>query len=61
VSGSIDGTIRVTWIGRDNKELVERARSRLPRELTAEERRTFYLEVDRGATVPEGPEGPEGR
>lgn len=39
-------TIRVTWIGRDDKQVIERAREKLPREMTAEEKRRFYLAVD---------------
>ncbi|MGH1478708.1 MAG: hypothetical protein ACRBM6_08290 [Geminicoccales bacterium] len=45
-SGSADNTIRITWVGRDKKQLIERARERLPREMTAEEKRRFYLAVD---------------
>ena len=43
VSASADKTVRVTWVGRSRQELIETARARLPRELTAEERRRFYL------------------
>jgi WD40 repeat protein len=46
VSGSKDGTLRITWIGRSKQELIETARARLPRELTEEERRRFYLAVE---------------
>ena len=43
VSGSDDHTVRVTWIPRTKQELIETARARLPRPLTEEERRRFYL------------------
>ena len=46
VSGSDDRTVRVTWIGRNKEELIETARARLPRELTDEERRRFYLATE---------------
>jgi predicted nucleic acid-binding Zn ribbon protein len=46
VSGSCDNTARVTWITRTKQELIETARARLPRELTEEERRRFYLTAD---------------
>jgi WD40 repeat protein len=46
VSGSEDGTIRVTWIGRSKQELIQTARARLPRGLTEEEKRRFYLTTD---------------
>jgi WD40 repeat protein len=43
VSASFDKTVRVTWIGRDKKELIGTAHARLPRELTEDEKRRFYL------------------
>ncbi|MEM7042840.1 MAG: hypothetical protein AAF543_08520, partial [Pseudomonadota bacterium] len=46
VSGSGDRTVRVTWVGSSKKELIERARERLPREMTDEEKRRFYIAVD---------------
>jgi WD40 repeat protein len=46
VSASADNTVRVTWIGRSKQELIDTARARLPRELTDEERRRFYLTTD---------------
>jgi WD40 repeat protein len=46
VSGSGDNTIRVTWIGRNKQELMKTARARLPRELSEEERRRFYLAIE---------------
>ena len=42
-SGSQDGTVRVVWLGSSVEELVAEARRRLPRELTEEEERRFYL------------------
>jgi WD40 repeat protein len=45
VSSSYD-TVREMWIGRNRRELIETARSRLPRELTEEERRQFYLAAE---------------
>jgi hypothetical protein len=46
VSGSADKTVWVIWIGRTRQELIETARARLPRELTEEERRRFYLAAE---------------
>jgi hypothetical protein len=46
VSASEDMTVRVTWIGRSKQELIDTARARLPRELTEDERRRFYLTVE---------------
>ena len=46
VSGSDDSTVRVTWIGHSKEELIETARARLPRELTKEARRRFYLTTE---------------
>ncbi len=46
VSGANDNTVRVTWIGRSKQELVDTARAQLPRPLTEEERRRFYLAAD---------------
>jgi WD40 repeat protein len=43
VSGSADKTVRVTWIPHSKQELLDIACARLPRKLTAEERRQFYL------------------
>jgi WD40 repeat protein len=46
ISGSGDNTVRVTWVPRTKQELIETARARLPRKLTAEERRRFHLAVE---------------
>ena len=46
VSGAADNSVRVTWIGRGKQELIATARERLPRQLTEEERRRFYLTTD---------------
>ncbi len=42
-AGRDDKTVRVTWVGRSKQELIETARARLPRELTEEEKRHFYV------------------
>ena len=46
ISGSSDKTIRITWVGRSKDDLIKRARERLPREMTGEEKRRFYIAVD---------------
>lgn len=46
VSGRADGMVRLTWIGRTGKKLIEHARVRLPRELTPDERRRFYFGLE---------------
>jgi WD40 repeat protein len=46
VSGSRDATVRVTWIGRSKQELIEAARAKLPRDLTEDERRLYYLAAE---------------
>jgi hypothetical protein len=46
VSGSSDSTVRVTWVARTKQELIETARATLPRQLTSEERRRFYLATE---------------
>ena len=51
VSGSDDGTVRISWIGRTKQELKETARARLPRQLTDDERRRFHLAVERAASA----------
>ena len=45
-SGSDDRTLRVTWVGGSKRELIEQARDRLPREMTEDEKRRFYLALD---------------
>jgi WD40 repeat protein len=42
-SGSYDKTVRVMWVGQSNREFVEFAQSRLPRQLTEVEIKQFYL------------------
>ncbi len=46
VSGAADRTVRVAWIPCTKEELIETARARLPRELTKEARRRFYLTTE---------------
>ncbi len=45
VSGSGEGTITIVWVGASKKALIERARNRLTRNMTDEEKRKFYVNV----------------
>ncbi len=46
MSGSADTTVRVTWVSNSQKELIETAHSRLPRELTEAEKRHFHVTTE---------------
>ena len=43
VVGSPDNSVRIIWVGRNQKELIERAYERLPRAITEFEKLRFYL------------------
>ena len=46
VTASADGTARIWRVFRTTQELIDYARSILPRQLTPEQRKQFFLEAE---------------